>query len=150
MFLRILNRGVALAGVALHFDGWALTAARHFLEVAQRSARLGFWTNSLCRQTWVVIRRFCLGILDARWTKEVASDRGIHLVGHSVRIFTQERITDADSQKDPLFTRAHRLPQSFRTSPLSSGWNRWCEKAIPFLRRSPNKLDNWREALKTL
>ena len=107
MSFRILNRGVALAGVALHFDDRALTAARYVLEAAQRSARFGFWTNSLCRQTWVVIRRFCLGILDARWTKEVASDRGIRLVGHSVRIFTQERITDADSQKDPLFAGAY-------------------------------------------
>ena len=35
MSLRILNRGVALAGVALHFDARALTAARHVLEVAQ-------------------------------------------------------------------------------------------------------------------
>jgi hypothetical protein len=57
VFLRILNRGVTLAGVALHFDARALTAARHVLEVAQRSARLGFWTNSLCRQTWVVDKK---------------------------------------------------------------------------------------------
>jgi hypothetical protein len=41
VFLRILNRGVTLAGVALHFDARALTAARHVLEAAQRSARLG-------------------------------------------------------------------------------------------------------------
>jgi hypothetical protein len=104
---RILNRGVALAGVALHFDDRALTAARYVLEAAQRSARFGFWTNSLCRQTWVVMRRFCLGILDARCAKEVASDRGIRLVGHSVRIFNQKHITDADPQKDPLFASAY-------------------------------------------
>jgi hypothetical protein len=30
--LRILNRGVALAGVALHFDDRALTAERYVLE----------------------------------------------------------------------------------------------------------------------
>jgi hypothetical protein len=105
--LRILNRRVALPGVALHFDDRALTAARYVLEAAQRSARLDFRTNSLCRQTFVVIRRFCLGILDARWAKEVASDLGISLAGHSVRIFTQKHITDADPQKDPLFASAY-------------------------------------------
>jgi hypothetical protein len=121
MFLRILNRGVALAGVALHFDARALTAARHVLEVAQRSARLGFWTNSLCRQTWVAIRRFCLGILNARWTKEVASDRGIRLVGHSVRIFTWSVLQTLIRKKIP-YSQVHiRLPQSFRISLLSSG-----------------------------
>jgi hypothetical protein len=63
-----MNRGVTLTGVALHFDARALTTARYVLGRAEIGA------------AW----------LDARWPEEVASDRGVRLVGDFYSYFYPE------------------------------------------------------------